>query len=170
MATHVWEIEYITDPWSGDDSGFWKCLGCGLSAGPALGGKLAGRRWSPFLAGEPMRVTYSEDCDEAKRQIAELKASPEWLANTRARRVNDALGILSNLSPRVGGKVERKTCRVNGGDGKRKFVVELLGIEGPWRLTLKSEGVTKEFAEVFDVIEHLRVYFNIPRRFGCYAD
>lgn len=162
MAEHAWTIEtYDAGPMGIGQS--WHCPDCGLCGGPFFG---SGKRWPPFLAGEGSSTRFSEDCDEAKAQILALKASPEWLARTRERRVNDALGILANLAPRVGGKVDRKTCQVNGGDGKRKFEVELLGIEGPWRLTLKADGDTKEFAEVFEVIEYLRGYFGIPRRYG----
>lgn len=164
MAEHAWVVEtYDAGPMG--ESSSWRCPDCGLCGGPYFGS--GSRRWAPFLSGEGTRVSFSEDCDEARAQIAALKASPEWQAKTRERRINDALGILAVLSPRVGGKVDRKSCRVNGGDGKRKFEVELLGIEGPWKLTMKSNGDTKEFAEVFDVIEYLRDYFKIPRRYTC---
>lgn len=122
-------------------------------------------RMKPFILGKGSPVAFSQDdCDEAIAQLAALRASSEWQASERGRRVEEALWLLRRLSPRVGGNVQRGTVTVSGGDGRRKFRVDLLGVEGLWRLSFKGTETTEEHESIHQVADRLVAFYQLPTR------
>ncbi len=67
IKDHAWEKETVTVHSSSID--FWKCVKCKASGGPVKSGASV-PVWGPFLAGTNL-IDLPDDCDEAKKKIAE---------------------------------------------------------------------------------------------------
>lgn len=65
LAPHSWTVETV-DGGPVGTCDFWRCVPCGASGGPVLG-QAERPHWTPFLAGEGVRLAY--DCDVAKLQV-----------------------------------------------------------------------------------------------------
>lgn len=73
MRPHTWTIEEFNGGALGPIE-CWICLKCGSSGGPAWPGTIPPKNIKPFLAGAYGKK-ISDDCDEARQQIAEHQAS-----------------------------------------------------------------------------------------------
>ena len=164
MQEHDWEVETLDGGPMGDCD-FWKCNICGASGGPTIGIRRAdrGKRWPPFYPGHGLKL--SDDCDVAKSQVSSYLASEEYGKRVFDWQFGDArraLGVLEK-SHGVGGAIDRKTGRVNGRKGHKKFAAEPKA-PGDWlRVTLVRRGA-KEVLEVgqYQLTEMLTRFFDEP--------
>lgn len=70
MKPHNWEKEIVTIRTASPiSSQFWKCKECKASGGPVQPDAIK-PAWGAFLAGTNL-IDLSDDCDEAKKAIAE---------------------------------------------------------------------------------------------------